>query len=343
MSMFSSWPTSPGGRVPLEIELQTPPEVPDVRSPLAEPEFVDRGMEIPASYGIDVVRALVQDPFHLLVYWELRPESLRALAGIFPDGSLDEFRPAMRLTDVDEGYEAYVAVPLSGKYWFATSPDRGYRIEIGARSEQFGFVPIVRSAVVRTPRGTVAPEVDEDPRFAVDTPRFVRLLAATGFATDKVLSEVARVEAARADGEPVETRGAEAPAYLADAFAKLPAPIREAAGDVARGGSITSDHLERLPDWLRRLLASLRDDDADGVATAAFMHLLPQMLRQALEHGFVADGHHPFHLPPRFAIGSSEAVRRPRVDWRWMPSMVETLRSQRPGQQPDPLEATVEP
>lgn len=318
-------PTSPGGRLPLELELPTEPEAPSaepVELVAAEEQAAapDLGMDIPESYGVDVVRALVQDPFHLLVYWELQSESVRALVDVFPDTSLEEFRPTMRLTDVDAGFEAYVAIPLKGKYWFGTMPDRGYRVDIGARSPHYGFIPIMRSQTVRTPRGTVAPNQDLDPDFRVETPQFVRLLSATGFATDRVLSDLARADAAGTAGD-AKRFGEDVPAYLRRAFGRLPQEVRRAAASVAEGGGITREMIDRLPERLRAILLGLRDEDE--VITAAFMHLLPQLLRQALEGEFVEDAHHPLYLPPRFAIGSSEAIRRPHVDWRWMPSMTE--------------------
>jgi hypothetical protein len=322
MSSYFGKPTSPGRLLPLELELPSPAEAPsaeavDLTEVPHEGAGPDFGMEIPESYGVDVVRALVQDPFHLLVYWELRSDSVRALADIFPDAAIGDFQPTMRLTDVDEGFEAYVPIPLRGKYWFGTAPDRGYRVDVGARSPQFGFVPIMRSDAVRTPRGTVAPNLDLDPDYHVGTPEFVRLLSATGFANDRVLNDLARADEDR--GRDAGRFGAEVPDYLRRAFDRLPDEVRTAATAVAEGDSIDRDTVERLPDRLRGILLGLRDEDE--VVTAAFMHLLPQLLRQALEGEFVEDEHHPLHLPPRFAIGSSEAIRRPRVDWRWMPSM----------------------
>src|SRR5215203_1420462 len=120
MSIFTNWLTSPVIRRPLELELPAEPLAPSTPADEAAEEsapFVDLGMELPDAYGVDIVRALVQDPFHLLVYWEIRPESLTAVEGLFPNGPSGNFHPSMRLTELSEGYEAYVHVPLSGKYW----------------------------------------------------------------------------------------------------------------------------------------------------------------------------------------------------------------------------------
>lgn len=339
MSIFSQWGTSPGvWRRPIELELPKAPEAPGEQTVEGEPEpFIDRGMKIPESYGIDVVRALVQDPFHMMVYWELRPESLRALDGLFPNGDSGGFTPVMRLTELDGEGEAYVVIPTSGKYWFEVSPDRRYRVDIGARSFDYGFVPIARSNVVTTPRGTVATTVDDDPRYRVETPRFVRLLQKTGFASDRVLFDVARADAERAGGAPAAIAG-EPPPYLVDAFAKLPENVRSAAAAAARGETIPLDLIDSLPEHLRRILAMLRARGEAEILTAAFMHLLPQLLRQILEGGLIEEGAHPIHLPPSFSLGGSEVIQRPHVDWSWMPSMQETLTRRTPGLEPDALD-----
>lgn len=339
MSIFSQWVTSPGGRAPVELELPKPAPPPGEQAAEgADGTYVDRGMPIPEAYGVDVVRALVQDPFHLMVYWELRPESLRALEGLFPDGATAGFHPAMRLTEIDEGVEAYVSVPLAGKYWFEVTPDHRYRVDIGARSPEHGFVPIARSGVVVTPRGTVATTVAEDPRYRVETGRFVRLLRVTGFATDRVLTDVARADAAQ-PGEPVPAYELGAPPpYLVEAFHRLPEPVRAAAASVARGEQLDGDLLERLPDRIRRILELLRERDEQELLTAAFMHLLPQMLRQILDGSFVDESAHPLHLPPRFLLGGSEVLQRPRVDWSWMPSMAESTGRRTVALEPDALD-----
>lgn len=342
MSSFFSWLTSPVMRRPAELELPSSPAAPSAPSAetdAAEP-YVDRGMEIPSSYGVDVVRALVQDPFHLMVYWEVLSESVRALEGLFPEGAAAEFKPTMRLTDLTEGTEAYVHVPLTGKYWFEATPSRQYRIDVGALSPRHGFVPVVRSNVVETPRGTVATAVDDDPRYRVSTPRFVRLLEVTGFASDRVLTDIAKADAARSTGEAPRIDAQSAPpSYLVDAFGKLPVSVRTAAVAVAEGGTLTRPMLDDLPERLRAILASFEGLEEEEILTAAFMHLLPQLLRHLLDGGLVDEPTHPFHLPPRFTLGGSDLLQRPHVDWSWMPSMAETITRRRaPQLEPDALD-----
>lgn len=338
MSSFFNWLTSPALRKPAELELPAKPEIPSATPVEGEAEvpFVDRGMELPDSYGVDIVRALVQDPFHLMVYWEVRDDSLSALEGLFPDGVKAGFRPTMRLTDLTEGSEAYVHVPRQGKYWFVVIPQHQYRVDVGALSSEHGFVPVVRSNVVETPRGTVSTAVSEDPRYRVETHDFVKLLEVTGFANDRVLSDIARADAGR--DEAVSPRLAP-PSFLVEAFAKLPATVKEAAVTIAEGGTLTPDAVDTLPGEIRSILRGFGAGDEE-LLTAAFMHLLPQWLRDMLEGRGPGDGPWRLQLPARFSIGGSEQLQRPHVDWSWMPSMTETVTRRRaPRLEPDALDS----
>lgn len=343
MSSFFSWLTSPVFRKPAELELPLEPTLPGAEPADLEESaeaFVDRGMVLPDQYGVDIARAMVQDPFHLMAYWELRASSLDSLVTLFPDGASADFRPTMRLTDLTEGSEAYVHIPMMGKYWFVTSPSHQYRVDIGALSPQFGFVPVVRSNVVETPRGTVSTTLADDPQYRVETPQFVKLLEVTGFATDRVLSEVARADAHRSAGEPprLATPGGP-PAFLVEAFGKLPESVRHAASAIAEGATITPSVVDTLPDQLRSVLGTFRGSADEELMTAAFMHLLPQLLRNLLDGGLLDEPGHPVHLPPRFSLGGSEVLQRPRVDWSWMPSMTESITKRRaPHLEPDALD-----
>ena len=313
-----------------------------VESQRTEPEleagaYVDRGMELPESYDVDTVRVLVQDPFHLMVYWELRADSFRAIGHLFPSVGSDGFHPTMRLSDLDEGGEAYVTVPLAGKYWFAVTPGRRYRVDVGAMSNTRGFVPIIRSNVAETMRGTISTSVDEDPRYRIDTHRFVKLLHVTGFATDRVLTDVAIADAA-ATGEAPRFLATQPSAQLIEAFHKLPDTVRSAAVTVARGERLTSRMIDELPDNIRALLIEFLGSDDDELLAAAFMHLLPQLLRQVVDGRLVDEPAHPVHVAPRYAIGSSEEAQRRQLDWSWLPSMTETISRLAPMLEPDVLD-----
>lgn len=340
MPFFSSWITSPGFHRPVELQLPAEPSAPSAEPELEPATYVDRGMELPETYDVDTVRVLVQDPFHLMVYWELRAESFRSLNLVFPYSGLDNFRPTLRLSDLDEGGEAYVSVPLAGKYWFAVTPGRRYRVDLGALSGDRGFVPIIRSNVAETMRGTISPSVDEDPKYRIDTHRFVKLLHVTGFATDKVLTDVAIADAA-AYGEVPRFLTVQPPAHLVEAFHRLPETVRSAAVTVARGENLTRDMIASLPENIRAMLAEFLGSDDEELLAAVFMHLLPQLLRQVIDGKLIDEPAHPVHFAPRYAVGSSEEAQRKKLDWSWLPSMTESISRHAPLLEPDVLDTVV--
>src|SRR5579871_5481499 len=67
-------------------------------------EGPDFGAPIPDTYDIDLLRVLVQDPFHLYIYWELRQATIDSLTKVFPKDEAPEFQTVLRLIELEEGY-----------------------------------------------------------------------------------------------------------------------------------------------------------------------------------------------------------------------------------------------
>src|SRR6187549_4250259 len=81
---------------PVRIEDEPPALLDDESEVPAEP-IVDTGLPIPSHYDIDLMRAIVQDPFHLFVHWQLRTDPFERLRKIFPGGSVNGFRTVVKL------------------------------------------------------------------------------------------------------------------------------------------------------------------------------------------------------------------------------------------------------
>ena len=120
--------------------------------------FIDEGLPLPQSYGVDIIRALLQNPHSIYVYWEISQQSLdHLMASLRPD-ERSEFRVTLRLIEHKEGREVFFDVARQGNYWMSVYPEREYVFELGLRRAAREFIPLVRSNRVHTPRGTVAPE-----------------------------------------------------------------------------------------------------------------------------------------------------------------------------------------
>jgi Domain of unknown function (DUF4912) len=261
-------------------------------------EYVDLGLPIPTNYDLDIIHALVQDPFHIWIYWTMRPLVFDGVKRIFAPEIAASFRPALKITDVVVAETFFIPVALAGNYWLRVFPDHGYRIEIGVLSEQRGFIRWLETDVVRTPRGTVSLNVAPEPEYQVSTEEFAENMRASGLGN---LTEIV--------GPP-------------EVLANLPADIAEILGRLQRGEVLSAADIAQLPARLRALLEELYQQTDGEVTSLALLNLLPEYLRESIGEvdEFFEDGLHPQHVAPRLLQGSSE--NRPTPGRKpWLPSM----------------------
>ncbi len=274
----------------------------------ADEHFVDVGLPIPETYEIDIIRALIQDPFRIFIYWEVRKESLDALTQYFLPEDVATFEVVLRLLETEGRNEAFFNVSHTGRYWMMVFPDRQYEFEIGVRSPVHGYIPLVRSNRVRTPRGTVSPERAEDSEYRLEPAQFVEVIEASGFAPEQSLNiTVAPIPGATAGDDLIEK-----------SVRRLPPTVREAIMVAADGGELTAEMIERFPEPLRSELMKLLEAGDGRVASVGLTHYLPELLREALEdeREILGDHLHPLHITQKFLLGGSENVARPGGDLR---------------------------
>ncbi|HYE73275.1 MAG TPA: DUF4912 domain-containing protein, partial [Blastocatellia bacterium] len=152
--------------VPVEIG---PEEIP------AEP-IVDTGLPIPAQYDVDIMRLLVQDPFHIYVYWQLKDNPYDRLTRIFPVREHDGFHTVLKLIDESNNIAVYFDAAFARNYWFSVFPDRTYKVELGVRSPRFGYIRLMTSNTVHTPRGTISDQVALEPEYKIAADEFIKVL-----------------------------------------------------------------------------------------------------------------------------------------------------------------------
>lgn len=284
--------------------LAEPPEEPLAESleaaPLAEPTgapFIDQGLPLP-DYQVDIIRAMMQDPFRIFIYWRVRDQSLKALTRYFSAADAAEFHTTLKLREIAGGNEAFFDVGPQGRYWMMVLPDREYEFELGVRSQSHGYIALVRSNRVRTPRGTVSPERAPEPEYRLTPPQFLNVLEASGFAAEQLLDvTIAAVHDATAGDE-----------QLTDVVGQLPESVRDAMVAAAMGRPLTPELIAALPDPLHAEMLKLQDGGDGRLAAAGLAHFLPEMLREALAVQSEPSGEYasPMHVPPRFFFGSSE-------------------------------------
>jgi hypothetical protein len=275
---------------------------PSLQLDITEP-FIDEGLPIPETYAVNIMRAMLQDPFRVFIYWELREESITALTHYFPVSDIDSFRVTMRLLELSGKHQAYFEVPRQGRYWMMVFPDREYEFELGVRSPQHGYIPMVRSNRIRTPRGTVSPIVSREPEYALRGDQFVTVLDLSGFSAQQTLdlTLAAMPGANEQDGKREEL------------LSRMPASLRAAVVMAARRGKLTRELIEALPEPLRSMLLELVSKGDEALAAAAMMHYLPEVVRELLDDDreLIGPHSHPIHLTPRFFAGGTEHVMPP--------------------------------
>jgi hypothetical protein len=333
--MFIIRPSSPLKAAESEqtAEAEKSVEGEEIEPVKADEHFVDVGLPIPESYEVDIIRAMIQDPFRIFIYWEVREESLKALTRYFTPEDIEGFEVVLKLYEVEGRNEAFFNVSHTGRYWMMVFPDREYEFEIGMRSPVHGYIPLVRSNRVRTPRGTVSPEQADDTEYHLEPAEFVEVIEASGFAPEQGLNiQVAPIPGATAEPDLIESSARRLPAY-----------VREAITIAAEGGALTAEIIEEFPEPLRGELMELLETGDGRVASIGLTHFLPELLREAIEDEreiigdeiigdeIIGDQMRPLHITQRFFLSGSENVTRPVGDMRWpglprRPSSIDLIR-----------------
>jgi hypothetical protein len=300
--LFILRPSSP-------MRLAESSRAPVISAAPADDSFGGDDLSLPDTYGVDMVRAMLQDPFRVFIYWEVREQSLEALTRYFPAEDIAGFRVVLRLIEVRGGNEAFFEVARRGRYWMTVFPDREYEFEIGVRSPVHGYIALVRSNRVRTPRGTVSPETAEEGDYRLSPPDFIDILEKSGFAADQGLSLTVAGMPGEADHSDL----------LRKAILALRRQVRDAVMRAATGGVLTAEMIEGLPEPLRTELMKLLLAAGGELASIGLIHYLPELLREAAEDNrdWIGDHIRPLHLTPRFFLGGTENLTWPGGEIRW--------------------------
>ena len=143
--------------------------------------FIDHGPPVPESYDIDIIRAMVQDPFRIFVYWEISEQSITTLTQYFSAEEEAAFQITLKPIEIHGPEEASFDVDRQGSYWVMVMPDRDYEFEMGVRSSGRGYISLMRSNRVHTPTGTISRVAPEEAEYRLSPQEFTEILEASGF------------------------------------------------------------------------------------------------------------------------------------------------------------------
>jgi len=270
----------------------------DAEEPLAAEAFVDLGLPIPDTYETDILRAMIQDPFRVFIYWEVRRDNLNALTQYFSPEDVKTFKTVLKLRDMFGGQESTFDVDRRGRYWMMVFPDREYQFEIGVQSPLHGYISLLASNPVQTPRGTISPGTAEAEEYRLKPEEFVEVMEKSGFGAEQSLDiTVAAMPGADLNED-----------ILSETLDRLSDKTRETIMYALSGGHLTAEMIAELPESVRDLLLDLLTESGSELASAGLMHYMPELLRETIEseEEWISDPVHPMRVVPRFFVGASE-------------------------------------
>jgi hypothetical protein len=123
--------------------------------------FIDFGEPLPSRYGADRLHLMVQDPFRVFAYWEITEPSIQETLRRFPAADRAGFQVLLKWIDVCSQTARFLDPGVTSNWWFPTLPEMHYQLELGLYSEDYGWVRLLASQEVDTPRITLGPPSDE--------------------------------------------------------------------------------------------------------------------------------------------------------------------------------------
>ncbi len=274
----------------------------------AEP-IVDTGLPIPAHYNIDLMRALVQDPFHLFVHWQLKNDPFDRLRRAFPAEAVASFRTVLKLVDETNQISVFFDAAFAREYWFSVLPARTYRVELGLRSSQFGYIKLLSSQPVAIPRGAPSDQTSDDPQYQVSSDDYLRVLRESHLVPERALLPEKWPETWLAVGEP----GSEGPRQaVANALPPAFRRILRTIADIQSGREYDRlwERLDReeLAEIVREFLRTMSRAGDGEMGYLLLLRYLPELLRRviAAEGEIQIDEPVSLYLARKMGLAASE-------------------------------------
>jgi hypothetical protein len=291
----------------------------------AEP-IIDTGLPIPAHYDLDLMRTLVQDPFHIFVYWQTKDNPYDRLRRIFPASEVETFHTALRLVDETNHIAVYFDAAFAREYWFGVFPDRTYRVELGVRSPKYGWIRMLSSQPVTTPRGAPSDQAAEEPQYHVAADEYVQVLRESHLVPERAFTPDGLIHV------PGETA-----AERAGFWERLPASFRRLVAVIAdvQAGRDYDRLWERLDQeevalMVREFINTMR---GLGDGEAGFMLLLrylPELLRRAI----AAEGEIEIETDKPIVLYLAERLGQVGSEYNFATSSIEKAAPGRAGRGP---------
>ncbi|MEI6231588.1 MAG: DUF4912 domain-containing protein [Planctomycetota bacterium] len=129
--------------------------------PLAS-TYIDRGLPLPETYGLDRLVALVRDPEWVFVYWELSGKTLDRLIQERGADFVDSCAWVMRLYRADEESAADMEInPSAGGWYIHVGRPGKYVFEMALLSPDGEWISLIVSSILGAPYAGVSERIDD--------------------------------------------------------------------------------------------------------------------------------------------------------------------------------------
>lgn len=264
---------------PVVVHDEVPAEILEAKEEIPAEPIVDTGLPIPSHYDFDMMRALVQDPFRIFVYWQLKDNPYERLDRIFPASEINSFHTVLKLIDETNNIAVFFDAAFAREFWFNVFPDRRYRVELGLRSHVFGYIKLLSSQTVVTPRGAPSDQMAEEPEYSITADDYLRILRESHIVPERAFT---------IDGLlPGDAKSSEAINAFWDS---LPASFRrlmKAIADIQAGREYDSwwERLNReeLSQVVREFLATINQMGHGEHGYMLLLRYLPEVMRRSVQ------------------------------------------------------------
>jgi hypothetical protein len=246
----------------------------------AEP-IADTGLPIPSHYDFDMMRAMAQDPFRIFVYWQLKDDPFERMRKIFPADSGNGFHTTLKLIDETNNISVFFDAAYAREYWFHVFPDRTYKVEMGLRSPRFGFIKLLNSQPITTPRAGPSDKEAEEAEYQISADDYLRVLRESHLVPERAFTLEDLLPGA--DDVPASARSA-----LWDALPPSFRRLMRAMADIQAGRDYDRwwERLEReeLAGMVKEFLSIINQMGGNGeLGYMLLLRYLPELLRRAIQ------------------------------------------------------------
>jgi uncharacterized protein DUF4912 len=246
----------------------------------AEP-IADTGLPIPSHYDFDMMRAMAQDPFRIFVYWQLKDDPFERARKIFPADSANGFHTTLKLTDETNNISVFFDAAFAREYWFQVFPDRTYRVEMGLRSQSRGYIKLLNSQPITTPRAGPSDKEAEDAEYQISADDYLRVLRESHLVPERAFTLEDLLPGA--DDVPASARSA-----LWDALPPSFRRLMRAMADIQAGRDYDRwwERLkkEELAGMVKEFLSIINQMGGNGeLGYMLLLRYLPELLRRAIQ------------------------------------------------------------